>query len=98
MRFPPYRFVTYTFYLKSLFDQREKSYLTSLLFAITYNLYLAEVEAQAQLLFDNIVKQLFEEENVNEYLKASNPMNSRFQRCVERPYRFVVMHTGRFVI
>lgn len=40
----------------------------------TLNSYLAEVELQAQLLFDNIVKQLSEKENVNENLKASNPM------------------------
>jgi hypothetical protein len=65
-----------------VWGQRHRRYLKeyrrvryyNLLTAGTLNSYLAEVELQAQLLFDNIVKQLSEEENVNEYLKASNPM------------------------
>ena len=40
----------------------------------TLNSYLAEVETQAQTMFDDIVKRLSEEENVNEKLKATDPM------------------------
>ena len=65
-----------------VWGQRHRRYLKehhrvryyNLLTAGTLNIYLAEVESQAQLLFDNIVKQLSEKENVNEKLKASNPM------------------------
>lgn len=65
-----------------VWGQRRRRYLKghhrvryyNLLTAGTLNSYLAEVESQAQLLFDNIVKQLSEKENVNENLKASNPM------------------------
>ena len=65
-----------------VWGQRHRRYLKeyhrvryyNLLTAGTLNSYLAEVESQAQILFDNIVKQLSEKENVNEYLKASNPM------------------------
>ena len=65
-----------------VWGQRHRRYLKeyhrvryyNLLTAGTLNSYLAEVELQAQLLFDNIVKQLSEKENVNENLKASNPM------------------------
>ncbi len=38
------------------------------------NSYLAEIEFQAQMLFDNIVRRLSEEENVNDNLKATDPM------------------------
>lgn len=65
-----------------VWGQRHRRYLKeyhraryyNLLTAGTPNSYLAEVELQAQLLFDNIVKQLSEKENVNKNLKASNPM------------------------
>ena len=65
-----------------VWGQRHRRYLKehhrvryyNLLTAGTLNIYLAEVESQAQLLFDNIVKQLSEKENVNKNLKASNPM------------------------
>lgn len=46
----------------------------NLLTAGTLNGYLAEIELQAQTLFDGIVKRLSEEENVTENLKATNPM------------------------
>lgn len=65
-----------------VWGQRHRRYLKdyhrvrycNLLTAGTLNSCLAEVESQAQILFDNIAKRLSEEENVNEYLKASNPM------------------------
>ena len=46
----------------------------NLLTAGTLNSYLAEVESQAQTLFDDIVKRLSEEENVTEKLKATDPL------------------------
>ena len=46
----------------------------NLLTAGTLNGYLAEIELQAQTLFDGIVRRLSEEENVNEKLKATDPM------------------------
>lgn len=46
----------------------------NLLTAGTLNGYLAEIELQAQMLFDGIVKRLSEEEKITENLKATNPM------------------------
>jgi len=38
------------------------------------NSYLAEIELQAQTLFDDIIKQLSEEEKITEELKATDLM------------------------
>ena len=38
------------------------------------NDYLAEVESRAQAMFDTLVKELSEKENLNEKLKASDPL------------------------
>lgn len=46
----------------------------NLLTARTLNGYLAEIESQAQTLFNDIVMRLSEEENVTENLKATDPM------------------------
>ena len=46
----------------------------NLLTAGTLDGYLAEIELQAQTLFDSIVKRLSEEEKITENLKATNPM------------------------
>ena len=40
----------------------------------TLNDYLAEVGSLAQAMFDTLVKELSEKENLNEKLKASNPL------------------------
>ncbi len=40
----------------------------------TLNDYLAEVESLAQAMFDTLVKELSEKENLNEKLKATDPM------------------------
>ena len=40
----------------------------------TLNDYLAEVESLAQAMFDALVKELSEKENLNEKLKASDPL------------------------
>ena len=40
----------------------------------TLNDYLAEVESLAQAMFDTLVKELSEKENLNEKLKASDPL------------------------
>ena len=68
--------------LIGVWGQRHRRYLKehhrvryyNLLTAGTLNGYLAEIELQAQTLFDDIVKRLSEEENVNEKLKATDPM------------------------
>ena len=39
----------------------------------TLNDYLAEVESLAQAMFDTLVRELSEKENLNEKLKASDP-------------------------
>lgn len=65
-----------------VWGQRHRRYLKehrhvryyNLLTAGTLNSCLTEVESQAQILFVNIVKRLPKEENVNESLRASNPM------------------------
>ena len=46
----------------------------NLLTAGALNGYLAEVESRALALFDALVKELSEEENLTEKLKASDPM------------------------
>ena len=40
----------------------------------TLNDYLAEVESLAQAMFDTLVKELSEKENLNEKFKASDPL------------------------
>ena len=60
----------YQRYLKAHHRVRYNNLLT----AGTLNGYLAEIELQAQTLFDGIVRRLSEEENVNEKLKATDPM------------------------
>ncbi len=68
--------------LIDVWGQRHRRYLKehhrvryyNLLTAGTLNSYLAEIELQAQTLFDGIVRRLSEEENVNEKLKATDPM------------------------
>lgn len=67
--------------LIGVWGQRHRRYLKehhrvryyNLLTVGTLNGYLAEIELQAQTLFDGIVKRLSEEENVTENLKATNP-------------------------
>ena len=46
----------------------------NLLTARALNGYLAEVESLAQAMFDTLVKELSERENLTERLKASDPM------------------------
>lgn len=68
--------------LIGVWGQRHRRYLKehhrvryyNLLTAGTLNSYLAEIELQAQMLFDGIVKRLSEEEKITENLKATNPM------------------------
>ena len=68
--------------LIDVWGQRHRRYLKehhrvryyNLLTAGTLNSYLAEIELQAQMLFDGIVKRLSEEEKITENLKATNPM------------------------
>ena len=65
-----------------VWGQRHRRYLKAhhrvryynLLTTGTLHRHLAEVELQAQTLFDDIVKQLSEKENVTEKLKATDPM------------------------
>ncbi len=57
-------------YLKEHHRVRYYNFLT----AGTLNSHLAEVESQAQTLFNSIVKRLSEEENVTENLKLADPM------------------------
>ena len=46
----------------------------NLLTAGALNDYLSEVESLAQAMFDTLVKELSEKENLNEKLKASDPL------------------------
>lgn len=65
-----------------VWGQRHRRYLKehhrvryyNLLTEGTLNIYLAEIELQAQMLFDGIVKRLSKEEKITENLKATNPM------------------------
>ena len=65
-----------------IYGQRRRVYLKehhrvryyNLLTAGTLNDYLAEVESLAQAMFDTLVKELSEKENLNEKLKASDPL------------------------
>ena len=57
-------------YLKEHHRVRYYNFLTS----GTLTSYLAEVESQAQTMFDDIVKRLSEEQNLTEKLKATSPM------------------------
>ena len=68
--------------LIGVWGQRHRRYLKehhrvryyNLLTAGTLNDYLAEIELQAQALFNDIVMRLSEEENVTENLKATAPV------------------------
>ena len=65
-----------------VWGQRHRQYLKehhrvryyNLLTTGTLNDYLAEVESLAQAMFDALVRELSEEENLNEKLKASDPL------------------------
>ena len=65
-----------------VWGQRHRQYLKehhrvryyNLLTAGTLNDYLAEVESLAQAMFDTLVKELSERENLTEKHKASDPM------------------------
>ena len=65
-----------------VWGQRHRRYLKehhrvryyNLLTAGALNNYLSEVESLAQAMFDTLVKELSEKENLNEKLKASDPM------------------------
>lgn len=68
--------------LIGVWGQRHRRYLKehhrvryyNLLTAGTLNSYLAEIELQAQTLFDGIAKRLSEKEKIPENLKAIDPM------------------------
>lgn len=65
-----------------VWGQRHRQYLKEHHRVRYYNLlttgmlndYLAEVESRAQAMFDTLVKELSEKENLNEKLKASDPL------------------------
>ena len=54
--------------------EHKKAFYTSLLTSGKMQSYLADVEEQAQELFDRLMKQLAEREGVTEWLKADNHM------------------------
>ena len=54
--------------------EHKKAFYTSLLTSGKLQSYLADVEEQAQELFDRLMKQLAEREGVTELLKADNHM------------------------
>lgn len=68
--------------LIGVWGQRHRRYLKehhrvcyyNLLTSGALNSYLAEIESQAQMLFDNIVRRLSEEEKITENLKVIGPM------------------------
>ena len=65
-----------------VFGQRHKRYLQEHHRLIYFNLltscklaaYLADIDSQANEMFDLLVRQLSEKENLNEQFKAENPM------------------------
>lgn len=65
-----------------VFGQRHKNYLLNHHKIRYYNLltscklaeYLADVDIRANEMFANLVKQMAENENITEHLKAENPM------------------------
>lgn len=65
-----------------VFGQRHKRYLQEHHKLIYFNLltscklavYLADIDSQAKEMFDLLVRQLSEKENLNEQFKAENPM------------------------
>lgn len=65
-----------------IFGQRHKHYLQEHHRLIYFNLltscklaaYLADIDSQANEMYDLLVRQLSEKENINEKLKAENPM------------------------
>ena len=65
-----------------VFGQRHKRYLQEHHRLIYFNLltscklavYLADIDSQANEMYDLLVRQLSEKENINEKLKAENPM------------------------
>ena len=65
-----------------IWGQRHRRHLKEHQRLISFNLlttgmlndYLAEVESRAQAMFDTLVKELSEKENLNEKLKASDPL------------------------
>ena len=65
-----------------VFGQRHKRYLKKHHRLIYFNLltscklaaYLADIDSQANEMYDLLIRQLSEKENINEELKAENPM------------------------
>ena len=65
-----------------VFGQRHKRYLKehhrliyfNLLISCKLSAYLADIDSQANEMFDLLVRQLSEKENINVKLKAENPM------------------------
>ena len=65
-----------------VFGQRHKRYLQEHHKLIYFNLltscklaaYLADIDSQANEMYDLLVRQLYEKENLTEQLKAENPM------------------------
>ena len=65
-----------------VFGQRHKRYLKEYHRLIYFNLltscklaaYLADIDSQANEMYDLLVRQLSEKENITEQLKAENPM------------------------
>ena len=65
-----------------VFGQRHKRYLQEHHRLIYFNLltscklaaYLADIDSQANEMYDLLVRQLYEKENLTEQLKAENPM------------------------
>lgn len=54
--------------------EHKRAFYTSLLTSCKLNSYLADVDEQAEKMFSWLVKQLAEQENVTEKLKAENQM------------------------
>ena len=54
--------------------EHKRAFYTSLLTSCKLNSYLADVDEQAEKIFSRLVKQLAEQENVTEKLKAENQM------------------------
>lgn len=54
--------------------EHKRAFYTNLLTSCKLNIYLADIDRQAEEIFSRLVKQLAEKENVTEKLKAENQM------------------------
>ena len=81
---------------KEYIKQYQSSFYTTLLTQCKLNSYLHDVDVRATEMYDTLVKQLAEQENINEHLKATDmlawvqAMNNISNRVREIVYKEIV--------